>query len=35
MNGVNKSDGICGKKVQVDWAFKKPTKKGALKPTKK
>ncbi|CAK94778.1 unnamed protein product (macronuclear) [Paramecium tetraurelia] len=35
LNGVNKSDGIYGKKVQVDWAFKKPCKKGALKPTKK
>ncbi|CAD8146471.1 unnamed protein product [Paramecium pentaurelia] len=35
INGINKSEGICGKKVQVDWAFKKPPKKGALKQVKK
>lgn len=32
---INKSnEGILGKKVQVDWAFKKPPKKQVLKPKK-
>ncbi|CAD8054726.1 unnamed protein product [Paramecium sonneborni] len=35
LNGLNKSDGIYGKKIHVDWAFKKPSKKGALKQVKK